>query len=644
MNYNYYPSPPPYGYVPQWYQQNGNLNGSESQNANGVVGNAQGGGMVAPSQIPQHTTEEIVALREETARLRTELDIRSRRQHSPPPRYSSYRDRVPYSNYGNRPRRENHERDYDRYYDRERHYERDNRGPPYDREYRDRERERGYERAYRYRGYDREAPRGAPAPPRSEQREGTQGTHTGNDRSLSSSSHAPVPSRSTTTRIENPPVISISLAASPHKPNASNTFDDPMYVTIEEKIAATSLLLYRPTDDLHEDCMWDSNTGACVLVGEAMRQITQRNGPVVLPPPAIDGSNTLIETNSESAVDAAEKLMDNANEPGNFNALWIARQLYWQAKRIIHLEEGLGYTSERSTLPSHLRAHLQLYVDRKVIWADKPNTQSFVGEPWDTERDPNKPHVPSLATPDLNDTVDKWALWLIVNATTKEHPGITWTQSGHVDLATVQTHLMLHRLIRGIFGTVDVYTEHVRAAKKNFVLHFIDIVAIPDLYGQKLSELEIVANSGEGIDFKPNSSIFEENSEVVKHLADCGVSVDDMAEGFAFGQQWIIDKTWELDPYSLELQRYRNLLKRSRARLQFTHVVPVDNRSWTLPEEWEMEDIVEHRRRKHVQNLYRNQRVLKRDAWRFTRSVPRVGNVGINSLNQLARGIDGMRI
>ncbi|KAJ3779471.1 hypothetical protein GGU10DRAFT_403543, partial [Lentinula aff. detonsa] len=224
--------------------------------------------------------------------------------------------------------------------------------------------------------------------------------------------------------------------ASPHNPNVGNTFDDPMYVTIEEKIAATSLLLYGPTDSLHEDCMWDSNTGACVLVGDAMRQITQNNGPVVLPPPAMDGNNPLIDTESESAVDAAEKLMDKANEPGNFNALWTARQLYWQAKRIIHLEEGLGYNSERSTLPSHLRAHLQLYGDRTVTWADKPHTQSFVGEPWDTERDPNKPHVPSLATPDLSDTVDNWALWLIVNATTKEHPGITWTQSGHVDLAT----------------------------------------------------------------------------------------------------------------------------------------------------------------------------------------------------------------
>ncbi|KAJ3792214.1 hypothetical protein GGU11DRAFT_803361 [Lentinula aff. detonsa] len=336
--------------------------------------------------------------------------------------------------------------------------------------------------------------------------------------------------------------------------------------------------------------------------------------------------------------------MDKADEPGNFNALWTARQLYWQAKRTIHLEEGLGYTSERSTLPAHLRANLQLYVDRRVTWADKPNTQSFVGEPWDTERDPNKPQVPSLATPDLNDTVDNWALWLLVNATTKEHPGITWTKSGHVDLATVQTHLLLHRLIRGIFGTVDVYTERVRTAKRNFVLHFIDIVAIPDLYGQKLSELELIANCGEGVDFKPNSSIFEESSDVVKHLADCGVSVDDMAEGFAFGQQWIFDKTGDLDPQSLEFRRYKNLLKRSRARLQFTHVVPVDNRSWTLPEEWKMEEVVEHRRRKHVQYLYRNQKVLKRDAWRFTRSVPRVGIVGTNTLNQLAQGIDGMRI
>ncbi|KAJ3986119.1 hypothetical protein F5890DRAFT_1552534 [Lentinula detonsa] len=643
MNYNYYPSPPPYAYVPQWYQQNGNQVGSETQNTNGIVGNAQGGGMVVPPQTPQQTAEELAALREETARLRTELDIRNHRQHSPPPRYSSYRDRGAYPSYGNRQRREHRERDYDRYHNRERDHERDNRDLPYNREGRDSERDQGYERTYRYRSHNGEAPRGALGPPRSEQREGSQGIRAGSDRSLSSSSHAPTLPRSNPTRIAQP-ITPINLAASPHNPNVGNTFDDPMYVTIEEKIAATSLLLYGPTDSLHKDCMWDSNTGACVLVGDAMRQITPNNGPVVLPPPAIDGNNPLIDTGSESAVDAAERLMDKANEPGNFNALWTARQLYWQAKRIIHLEEGLGYNSERSTLPSHLRAHLQLYVDRTVTWADKPHTQSFVGEPWDTERDPNKPRVPSLATPDLSDTVDSWALWLIVNATTREHPGITWTQSGHVDLATVQTHLLLHRLIRGIFGTVDVYTERVRTAKKNFVLHFIDIVAIPDLYGQKLSELEIVANSGEGIDFKSNSSIFEENSEVVKHLADCGVSVDDMAEGFAFGQQWIIDKTWDLEPHSLEFRRYQNLLKRSRARLQFTHVVPIDNRSWTLPEEWNMEDVVEHRRRKHIQNLYRNHKVLKRDAWRFTRSVPRVGNVGINTLNQLARGIDGMQI
>ncbi|KAJ3979036.1 hypothetical protein F5890DRAFT_1559295 [Lentinula detonsa] len=47
MNYNYYPLPPPYAYVPQWYQQNGNQNGSKPQNANGVVGNTQGGGVRA---------------------------------------------------------------------------------------------------------------------------------------------------------------------------------------------------------------------------------------------------------------------------------------------------------------------------------------------------------------------------------------------------------------------------------------------------------------------------------------------------------------------------------------------------------------------------------------------------------------------
>ncbi|KAJ3731481.1 hypothetical protein DFJ43DRAFT_1040012 [Lentinula guzmanii] len=535
MNYNYYPSPPPYAYVPQWYQQNGNQHSPLHDTVpTATEGHTQAMGIGKDVNIANGTT--------------------TGRQDS--------------------------------------------------------ERDRGYERTYRYRSHDGEALRGALGPPRSEQREEAKG------------------SVQVATGLYRHPASPNPTVVQPHTyrttPSHQSISQHPLTIQMSGTRLTTLLtpahaywLVMRCAKSPKTMGPWSPSPG------NRWQQPSHRHG-------------------SESAVDAAERLMERLTNPGT-STIMDAGSYTGKPKRIIHLEEGLGYNSERSTLPPLTRSPTALCRSDGHLGGQATHPV-FVGEPWDTERDPNKPRVPSLATPDLSDTVDSWALWLIVNATTKEHPGITWTQSGHVDLATVQTHLLLHRLIRGIFGTVDVYTERVRTAKKNFVLHFIDIVAIPDLYGQKLSELEIVANSGEGIDFKSNSSIFEENSEVVKHLADCGVSVDDMAEGFAFGQQWIIDKTWDLEPHSLEFRRYQNLLKRSRARLQFTHVVPIDNRSWTLPEEWNMEDVVEHRRRKHIQNLYRNHKVLKRDAWRFTRSVPRVGNVGINTLSQLARGIDGMQI
>ncbi|KAJ3911458.1 hypothetical protein F5877DRAFT_85944 [Lentinula edodes] len=648
MNYNsYYPSPPPYGqYAAQWYHH-GNQGGFDNS-ATGQTGPtiaSQGGGTVVPSQNQNQNDQihhEVMSLREELAQIQAEQARNHRRPPTPPPRYSSYQDRPHYPGYYERTPRRNrpYEIEFrDRGFENERRlYERDNRERLHDRE-----RDRGYNR------YDR---------PNHDQRHESRSSGNASstncphnnptappaDRSLSTSTHAPAVSTATANASPaSPPSLqAITTAISPHYPSINNQFEDSMYVTREEKIAATSLLLYGPSDDLHEDCMWDSSTGACVLVGRSLQQIQERNGPIVLPPPSLDLGNPILDANPDSAVAAAETRMDEAHQQGNFNALWVAREMAWQAQRTLHQEHDLGIPRERSTLPALLTAHLQIFSERTVEWIRRP-VITFEGEPWDTEHDRNKPDVPSFPTPDLNESTETWALWCIVHANIRDHPGITWTHSGFVDLATVQTHLILHRLIRGIFGTVDFYTERVRTAKKNFTNHFIDIVAIPDLYGQKLSELDMIVNGT--LDFKANLSFFEDSNDVVKHLAECGVTVDDMAEGFAYGQQLIADKMSSLDSSSKEYQRYTNLSKRARARLQFTHIMPIENRTWKLPSEWTMDNILEHRRRKLIQAEYRNLHVRKRDAWRFARSGPVLTSTpGPDTLNQLARGVNSMQI
>ncbi|KAJ3926951.1 MAG: hypothetical protein NXY57DRAFT_1042826 [Lentinula lateritia] len=660
MNYNsYYPSPPPYGpYTAQWYHH-GNQGGFDNSTP-GPTGPpivSQGGGTGVPSQNQNQNDQiqhEVMSLREELAQIQAEQARNNRRPPTPPPRYSPYQDRPHYPIYHERtppPR-------YSPYQDRPHypiyHERTPRRNRPYEIDFRDcgfENERRLYERDNRERLHDCERDRSYNCHNQRHEPRSSGNTSLTNrpvhnnpnaslaDQSLSTSTHAPaLPSTTANALPANTPSLqAITTAISPHYPSVVNQFEDPMYVTREEKIAATSLLLYGPADDLHEDCMWDSSIGACVLVGRSLQQIQERNGPIVLPPPSLDLGNPILDANPDSAVAAAETRMD-----GNFNALWMAREMAWQAQRTLHQEHDLGIPRERSTLPVLLTAHLQIFSERPVEWIRRP-VIAFEGEPWDTEHDRNKPNVPSFPTPDLNESTETWALWCIVHANIRDHPGITWTHSGFVDLATVQMHLILHRLIRGIFGTVDFYTERVQTAKKNFTNHFIDIGTIPDLYGQKLSELDMVVNRT--LDFKANSSSFEDSNDVVKHLADCGVTVDDMAEGFAYGQQLIADKMSTLDPSSKEYQRYTNLSKRACARLQFTHIMPIENRTWKLPSEWTMDNVLEHRRRKLIQAEYRNLHVRKRDAWRFACSGPVLTSTpGPNTLNQLARGVNSMQI
>ncbi|KAJ3805026.1 hypothetical protein F5876DRAFT_70148 [Lentinula aff. lateritia] len=252
---------------------------------------------------------------------------------------------------------------------------------------------------------------------------------------------------------------------------------------------------------------------------------------------------------------------------------------------------------------------------------------TFEGKPWDTEHDRNKPDVPSFPTPDLNKSTETWALWCIIHANIRDHPDAPDPPSSHL------WHIRYGGLLYGACSN----------SKENFTNHFIDIVTIPDLYGQKLSELDMIVNGT--LDFKANPAFFEDSNDVVKYLADCGITVDDMAEGFAYGQQLIVDKMSTLDPGSKEYQRYTNLSKRAHAQLQFTHIMPIENRTWKLPSEWTMDNILKHRRCKLIQAEYWNLHVRKRDAWRFARSGPVLTSApGPSTLNRLAQGVNSMQI
>ncbi|KAJ3866274.1 hypothetical protein EV359DRAFT_62443 [Lentinula novae-zelandiae] len=406
------------------------------------------------------------------------------------------------------------------------------------------------------------------------------------NRSINSSVHAVPPMKITPSSV--PP---IPMAKSAHTPTESDSsFENAVFASKDEAWASASLICFEVTDRTPPDFLWEVNTGAMVVMGETRQRIIEHGGPIVLPPPAHLNENI----SEESAVDIAERVIDKAKVPGNFTGFWAVWEVNWTAERKAAQEQLLGLTPEQTTISARLVANQQLF-----------------------KKDERRIPCPRMGTPGMNSLPEQWALWIIVNADSTERcTGVTWSRAGYVDLATVRSYLLLQRLIQGIFGGQELYTERARIRKKNFSTHFLDLAAIPMFYGQKLTELKIVAEGS--LDFKISESTFETINNITQHLASCGINADDMAEAFYFSMQAIEDHLADCTPGTAEWMRYKNLYKRAIARLQFCRIPIIANREWKLPDDWDMRDILEKQYLRVVQEAYEQ----RTNSWRFAQGNP----------------------
>ncbi|KAJ3870837.1 hypothetical protein F5051DRAFT_423744 [Lentinula edodes] len=450
------------------------------------------------------------------------------------------------------------------------------------------------------------------------------------NRSIDSSVHAVPPRKITPSTV--PP---IPIAKSAHTPTESDSsFENAVFASKDEAWASASLICFEVTDRTPPDFLWEVNTGALVVMGETRQRIIEHGGPIVLPPPAHLNENI----SEESAVDIAERIIDEAKVPGNFTGFWAVWEVNRTAERKAAQEQLLGLTPEQTTISARLVANQQLFKSEYVDWYWKA-TFSLHGEPYDTSEDERRVPCPRMGTPGINSSPEQWALWIIVNADSTERcTGVAWSRAGYVDLATVRSYLLLRRLIRGIFGGQELYTERARIRKKNFSTHFLDLAAIPMFYGQKLTELKIVAEGS--LDFKSSESTFETINDVTQHLASCGINADDMAEAFYFGMQAIEDHIADCTPGTAEWMRYKNLYKRAIARLQFCRIPIIANREWKLPDDWDMRDILEKRYLRVVQEAYER----RTNSWRFAQGNPVPEVTTGPSMVELARSVGGMSI
>ncbi|KAJ3765318.1 hypothetical protein FB446DRAFT_832458 [Lentinula raphanica] len=639
-SYLYPPHPPP----PPYYNQGQWQNPGRFDDATPT----QGGGLPA-RDTPASTNVAVNGTNNDTNRLQQQMNVlqeeiaQLRESQNRPPRYNPYRSDRYENDYQRsyRPRYDDNGRDHayhsERYRDSRRDYERGSRYPsrseyrrppsPHRPPYRT-----PLEREQRHTQIPSSTPattsRGLSSP-------STAGPMDNNNRSITSSVHAPA-------RL---PTVSVTpTALSAHSGEGALEFDDILYPTQEELFAAASLFNYGPADPIHPDFSWANDTGALIVTGETAQIIARKGGPELVAPIRPSDEDPAIDRGEESAVTAAEKLIERAMQPGNFEALWEANHLTMRAERTLHLEKVLGISRENTTLPARLDAHLQMSKEHQVAWSFRPNL-AFNGVPRDTSEDDPIPH-PHVPNPSLDDPAETHALWLLMHGDPVNHPGVLCTQSGHVDLATVRAHLLLRRLLKGIVGEQATYTERQRIVKRNFTSHFLDIATIPYFYGQKLTEHGLV--SEQNIHFKTSASAFEHLDEVVHHLAECGVSADDMGEAYYWGQQAVLDFMQRHEPGSKEYRRYQRLAKRAAARLQFTNTPIVANRTWVISTEWNMGDIIAEKRRRIIQAEYDRQKVREDDHWRFARNgITRRNHAsGIRnpSMNQMVQGINSMTI
>ncbi|KAJ3733106.1 hypothetical protein DFJ43DRAFT_1178848 [Lentinula guzmanii] len=221
----------------------------------------------------------------------------------------------------------------------------------------------------------------------------------------------------------------------------------------------------------------------------------------------------------------------------------------------------------------------------------------FKGQPNDCNNNPwGSLKIPRLTQPQLDKPVELHALYFLVHATPKNFPGITWTRSGHVNLATVRTYLMLKLILRDTFKKENPTSQKTRRARQSFTGHFIHLSIIPYMYSQVLQQMEVVVNATFSV--KLSESNFADIREVANHLANCGVSVEAMGSAMYYSLQYVVDQM-ALLPIGLEKWlQYRDWVKRGIARLQFAQPPESDNWFWELPPAYIMEDILEERRRR----------------------------------------------
>ncbi|KAF9257877.1 hypothetical protein L218DRAFT_1080704 [Marasmius fiardii PR-910] len=351
---------------------------------------------------------------------------------------------------------------------------------------------------------------------------------------------------------------------------------------------------FRPGNDLSQLQFTFSDVGGLVPSPYIVNCARMRNEPDILSFPA--GSMTGNQTPPDRLSELADLIELSGNE-GNLVSLSRIRDSMGLAQILNEVISGCHLPTV--LLPSPY--HRLLSVNPDPNWSTFTrfwSPRDCINTPTDNEESWNDAPtaIPAIRTPGPTSTDCEHALFIFVHYDNKGHMGIIITNGGTIDLDSVVAY-------RIFTGTLPAN----RQDSIDYRVSFVRVAAWPGLYEHVLRVKNIAVNIDGHVTRCP-PDLMRDTVGVVRHLADCGISVSRMNTMQHWALQYCIDTQQATHLPTHRREEYAHIYKFARLRSLFFPIPSLrPERTFTIPLHISRQSVLEYRRRHTVYGLLKSQ-------------------------------------
>ncbi|KAJ3770768.1 hypothetical protein FB446DRAFT_806284 [Lentinula raphanica] len=351
----------------------------------------------------------------------------------------------------------------------------------------------------------------------------------------------------------------------------------------EQRFVAIRNLHYRPGHGPAPGFVWDVYVDGKLQedrgnLGRRSYEMTERVEPMSIP-----GQFTRKARSYPVDEHSARGTIRHGHTEGNIAGFYALIDIHRGINLRRHMERECGvYTITAAEGIIEAEFTLPLWAKRSVFmdWhgiSSKENVYDWA---------PIK--VPSVEQPHLINSSDRhYAYWIAVHGNIIDHPGVFITDSGFIDLNTIDGYRFLCVL------------DHAPGAESSkFKELFITLLSLPKCYGQLVEFhglniaplLQLVT-----CPYEPKTLV-----DVARHMANCGITESQADSLLQYSRFFCMDKLQSKPRGETEVGPWLGILRCSNLRMLVTDCVPERDPTLPLPDHWNREDLKEYRRRRAV--------------------------------------------